>query len=290
MEPENIQMQSNKSRASRLYATAVSRLKLGWLQTTAVVLNTMTIASVHPVGTAQRHPRCPEASKGFQGPLPRTTSIPTWPDAFRCVFWWCIVVGTVLSFILNNIIEAPRYRFTGLPVLIFMTGSLGLIVCLAGLKCIKGRGHFGLITYVASLGLMALFVLTVAVELLLLTLRPRQLHEWIDTSLKEVFAKGAATIQDMEAVFLLENQLECCGFNGTSFYPSDSLSVGCCRNLSQTCTLGVAYTKDCRTAFVEMVLGRFCGFGSSLIVSLFIIVATILNAVFILIKLSEEKC
>uniref|UniRef100_A0A5K3FL18 Tetraspanin n=1 Tax=Mesocestoides corti TaxID=53468 RepID=A0A5K3FL18_MESCO len=217
MEPENIQMQSNKSRASRLYATAVSRLKLGWLQTTAVVLNTMTI----------------------------------------CVFWWCIVVGTVLSFILNNIIEAPRYRFTGLPVLIFMTGSLGLIVCLAGLKCIKGRGHFGLITYVASLGLMALFVLTVAVELLLLTLRPRQvggtndyfqsyttlgdglsnilntrprvqlllwklialtintafylhtpkLHEWIDTSLKEVFAKGAATIQDMEAVFLLENQV-----------------------------------------------------------------------------------
>ncbi|KAL5112392.1 hypothetical protein TcWFU_006806 [Taenia crassiceps] len=220
-----------------------------WMKTTAAVLNTMVV----------------------------------------CVFWWCIVVGIVLSLTLNYIIDAPQQSYASLSILIFMTGALGLIFSLSAFNCSKKHGKCGLITYVTVLWTMTTSILTVASLLILASKNQKELFDWIDGSLEKVFQNGSHSIEGMEAVFLIENQLSCCGFNGTSYYPSDSLNIGCCDKLEIRCTVDLAHKKACRIAFMEMVRDQFEDFGVSLIFAAFIILAAILNSCIMLAKVRCDE-
>ncbi|KAH9286229.1 hypothetical protein ECG_00123 [Echinococcus granulosus] len=228
----------------------IYHVRISWLRTAAVVLNIMVI----------------------------------------CVFWWCIVVGIVLSLVLNYIIGAPQQRYANLSILVFMTGALGLIVSLSAFNCFKRRGRCGLMTYVIVLWIMTISVLVNAILLLLASKNQNELYEWIDKNLEEVFQNGAQSVRGMEAVFLIESQLSCCGFNGTSHYPPDSMTVGCCDGLKIKCTIDTAHKKDCRVAFMEMVQGRFEDFGISLLCAALIIFVAIMNSCLMLAKMrSDEK-
>ena len=61
------------------------------------------------------------------------------------------MVGVVLSLIINFIINSPVDGFTGVSVLIFLTGASGLIVCLSAFKCFKRQSKSGLVFVSLSL-------------------------------------------------------------------------------------------------------------------------------------------
>ncbi|VUZ44131.1 unnamed protein product [Hymenolepis diminuta] len=226
-----------------------SHLRMRWLKTAGIILNTMVI----------------------------------------CAFWWCIVVGVVLSLMLNDIISAPTQSYASLPVLIFMTGALGLIVSLPAFNCFKNQGKCGLITYVCMLWITTISVLAGAVQLIMVSEDDGKLFDWVDLALKEVFDKAADSVTGMEAVFLIENQFLCCGFNGISDYENAYLPPGCCEAPTDVCTDVNAYTKPCRDAFVESFQYKFKDFGISLVFAVLVLSAAIINTFLMLAKLRCDE-
>nr|CDS25833.2 unnamed protein product [Hymenolepis microstoma] len=232
-----------------LHIFRISRLQLRCLKTAAIVLNTMVI----------------------------------------CVFWWCIVVGVVLSLMLNNIIDAPTQSYAGLSVLIFITGALGLIVSFPAFSCVRSRGKCGLVTYVCMLWITTCLILAGGIQLLIVSGDDSNLFEWVDVALKEVFTKASDSVRGMEAVFLIENQFMCCGFSGQSEYKDLQLSPGCCEDSGDVCTISNAHTKPCRNAFVESFQGKFKDFGLSLVIAVLVLLAAIVNTSLMIAKVRCDE-
>ncbi|KAM3187424.1 hypothetical protein ACTXT7_002340 [Hymenolepis weldensis] len=208
-----------------------------------------------------------------------------------CAFWWCIVVGVVLSQTLNDIISAPTQSYASLPVLFFMIGALGLIVSLPAFNCFKNQGKCGLMTYVCILWITKISVLAGAVQLIMVSEDDSKLFNWVDIALKEVFDKAADSVKGMEAVFLIENQFLCCGFNGISDYENLPLPPGCCEAPTDVCMDVNAHTKiqPCRDAFVESVQYKFKDFGVSLVFAVLVLFAANINTFLMLAKLRCDE-
>ncbi|KAM7541424.1 hypothetical protein Aperf_G00000044120 [Anoplocephala perfoliata] len=263
-----------------LRASHLSRLRTRWLKTAGIVLNIMVIKGASSTLIVEK-------DNGAEA----CTAVRLLPNMLyrRCVFWWCIVVGVVLSLILNYIISAPTQSYASLSVLIFMTGAFGLIVSLPAFKCVSTQGKCGLICYVTVLCITAITLLSGAIHLILVSNEPVKLYDWVDSGLKEVFLSGNESTKGMEAVFLIENQFSCCGFNGQLFYPPNSMSVGCCDDLRQKCTADTARSKSCREAVVEVVQKRFKNFGISLVFAVLVLLTTIVNSSLMLARLRRDE-
>ncbi|BHF68770.1 hypothetical protein SprV_0301181100 [Sparganum proliferum] len=171
-------------------------------------------------------------------PAARASNCTLLVPSSRCVGLFYMAASTVLMVIIRSLAEKQSSLHYNVPTFLLIVGILACIVSITGFYAFQRTNINIVVIYALSL----LGILTVLITITVKALRSsEEVYNLTERWLKNIYTDNGQSQKRLLAIYLTESQLQCCGLDGPSFYPTDRLSAGCCHRSVSNCTLQNAF-------------------------------------------------